>query len=78
MHLKLPMGNNSGQWDKKSWALIHAHDLQNVKRDKTGNSRYNTGYRKYGRETPSTVFDPVPGYTYPGSRTVHISPIKRN
>jgi hypothetical protein len=35
-----------------------------------GNSRYNTGYRKYGRETPPIVFGPVPEHTYPGSHTV--------
>lgn len=35
-----------------------------------GNFRYNTGYRKYGQETLPTVFGPVPGHTYPGSRTV--------
>jgi hypothetical protein len=37
-----------------------------------GNFRYNTGYRKYGQETPSIVFGSVPGHTYPGSRTVFL------
>jgi hypothetical protein len=29
--LKLPMGNDGGQWAKNSWALIYAHNPQKCK-----------------------------------------------